>query len=172
MKDYQYCPRCQTTLVEEIRGGHPRKVCPNQSCGFIYWNNPTPVVGAIVEHPEGVVLVQSIGWPKHFFGLVTGFLEFGEIPEEAVLREVKEETGLEATLEDFIGFYPFKRMNQIIMVYHVKASGEVRIDEEELADFRIVPIDKLRPWKAGTGYALADWLSSRGFQPEFIDLRA
>lgn len=171
MRDYQFCPKCKTPLDEQERGGHPRKICPNPSCGFIYWNNPTPVVGAIVEHPDGVVLVQSIGWPSHFFGLITGFLEFGEIPQEAVLREVKEETGLDAELGELIGFYPFKRMNQIIMVYHVTASGEVQIDLEELADYRIVPLDKLRPWKAGTGYALADWLSSKGFEPEFIDLR-
>lgn len=172
MKTYQYCPRCQTPMQEEVRSGFPRKVCPNQACGFIFWNNPTPVVGAIVEHPEGVVLVQSNGWPSHFYGLVTGFLEAGEVPEAAVLREVHEEIGLNATIGEFIGFYPFKRMNQIIMVYHVRATGTVQIDQTELADFRIVPLEKLRPWKAGTGYALAEWLSSRGYDPQFIDLKA
>ena len=169
---YQYCPVCRSPLQEEERGGAPRLVCTSESCDFVYWNNPVPVVGAVVEHPEGVVLVQSIGWPAHFYGLVTGFLEQGEHPEEAVLREVKEETGLEGELGELIGLYPFRRMNQIIMVYHVKTAGTVMIDQEELADFRIVPLDKVRPWNAGTGYALQKWLNAKGFFPELIDLSA
>lgn len=171
MTDYQFCPTCTTALIEEERGGALRKVCTNSTCGFVFWNNPTPVVGAIVEHPDGVVLVQSIGWPSHFYGLVTGFLEFGEVPNEAVLREVKEETGLDAELGEFIGFYSFERMNQLIMVYHVRASGEVTIAKDELADFKIVPLDNLRPWKSSTGYALNDWLVAQGYSPQFLEIR-
>lgn len=171
MTRFNFCPQCASKLEEVERGGALRKACPDTSCGFVHWNNPTPVVGAIVEHPEGIVLVQSIGWPSHFYGLVTGFLEFGEVPNEAVLREVKEETGLDGELGDFIGFYPFKQMNQIIMVYHVKAEGKVVIATDELADYNIVPLDKVRPWKAGTGYALNDWLVSRGYAPEFVELK-
>lgn len=171
MTQFTFCPQCASTLNSEERGGAIRQVCPDTSCGFVHWNNPIPVVGAIVEHPDGIVLVQSIGWPSHFYGLVTGFLEFGEVPDEAVLREVKEETGLDGELGDFIGFYPFKRMNQLIMVYHVKASGTVTIDKTELADHSIVPIDKVRPWKAGTGYALMDWLQTKGYHPEFVELK-
>ena len=170
MNQFVFCPTCASKLLEEERGGAMRMVCPDATCGFVHWNNPIPVVGAIVEHPEGIVLVQSIGWPAHFYGLVTGFLEQIETPAEAALREIKEEIGLSGELGEFVGFYPFRRMNQIIMVYHVKVEGEVTLDREELADFRIVPIDKVRPWKAGTGYALMEWLNKRGYEPEFIEL--
>ncbi len=170
MNPYTYCPRCSTPLASVNQGGTPRMSCPRAGCGFVHWDNPIPVVGAVVEHPEGVVLVQSIGWPSSWYGLVTGFLEKGEKPEEGILREVKEETGLEAELGEWIGFYPFRRMNQLIMVYHVRVQGEVVIDQTELADFRIVPLSQLRPWKAATGYALSDWLKTRGFTPEFVEL--
>lgn len=170
MSDYQYCPRCATALVAQFHGGHDRQACP--ACGWVHWDNPTPVVAAVVERNDHVVLVQSIGWPAHFFGLVTGFLEKSESPEDAVLREVKEELGLEAKLGEFLGLYPFFRRNQLLICYHVEAhQGEIELETAELAAYREVPIAKVRPWNAGTGYALADWLRSRGYEPEFVEIR-
>ncbi|MEL6133820.1 MAG: NUDIX domain-containing protein [Bacteroidota bacterium] len=172
MPDFRFCPVCATPLTEGERGGAVRQCCPNPDCGWVYWDNPVPVVGAVVERNGHVVLIQNVGWPKHFFGLVTGFLEKVESPEEAVLREVKEETGLDGTVGEFLGLYPFKRRNQILMIYHVSAhEGEITIDPEEIADYREVPIEKVRPWNAGTGLALEKWLNSRGHFPEPISLR-
>ena len=120
-------------------------------------------MAGIVEDParEEVILVQSHGWPSHWFGLVTGFLEKNEHPDEAVLREVEEEIGLKGELISFIGHYPFHRMNQLLIVYHVQAQGEVQLGDELLA-FKRVPISTVQPWASGTGYALRDWLEARG----------
>jgi ADP-ribose pyrophosphatase YjhB (NUDIX family) len=137
----------------------------------VLWDNPTPVVAAVVERNGHVVLVQSIGWPAHVYGLVTGFLEKEEDPAEAVLREVKEELGLEATMGRFLGLYPFFRRNQLLICYHVAAhAGDIVLETDELAAYREVPIAEVRPWHAGTGHALADWLRSEGYEPEFVDL--
>ncbi|HEX6997887.1 MAG TPA: NUDIX hydrolase [Gammaproteobacteria bacterium] len=162
---FRYCPLCRAELAPAERGGRERLACP--ACGFVHWDNPVPVVGAIVERDGAVVMVRSHGWPETWYGLVTGFLEPGEHPEQAVLREVQEELGLEAELGELIGTYPFERMNQIIFVYHVRAHpGEVRLCTEELADWQAVPFAKLKPWPQGTGPALHKWLVSRGFEPE------
>ncbi|RMG56010.1 MAG: NUDIX hydrolase, partial [Bacteroidetes bacterium] len=114
--------------------------CPQ--CGWVHWNNPTPVVAAIVQRGEAVVLVRSHGWPETWYGLVTGFLEAGEEVEAAVLREVKEETGLDGQLGEFIGAYSFFRRNQIILAWHVivPAEGVIVLDTNELAGYRCVPI--------------------------------
>ena len=113
--------------------------------------------------------MQSIGWPASWFGLVTGFLEKGEMPEEAVLREVQEEIGLEVEMGGYIGMYPFYRMNQLIIAYHVIAKdGEIKLDETELAAYREVPIEKVQPWAAGTGIALRDWLRTKGYERELV----
>jgi len=169
MQQMNFCPQCSTPLIDREVNGLLRRVCPNEACGFVHWDNPVPVVAAIVEQEGHVVLVRSIGWPTHFFGLVTGFLEKKEEVEAAVLREVKEELGLDATMGGYIGTYSFFRRNQLIIAYHVTVpAGEIVLDASELNGYKRVPIEKIRPWPTGTGYALADWLRSRGHEPEFL----
>ena len=167
-----FCPQCGKALISADHGGKERKACADASCGYVHWNNPIPVLAAIVERDGKVFLVRSIGWPPGWFGLVTGFMEAGETPEEGVLREVKEELGLGAELVELIGVYPFQRMNQVIIAYHLRlAEGEIQLDSSELEAYQAVPIESVQPWASGTGYALRDWLRSRGLERDLIDLR-
>jgi len=163
-RDYRYCPKCRAKLQSAERGGRPRLVCPQ--CDFVHWRNPVPVVAAVVERDGCVILVHSIGRPPTWFGLVAGFLEHGEHPEAAVLREVGEELGIEAKLESCIGIYPFELFNQLIFTYHVQGGpGTIRLDATELDAYQEVPFAKLKPWPHGTGPGLRDWLAARGFHP-------
>ena len=157
---YSYCPRCAAELAQSEMDGVVRVHCPQPECSFVHYENPTPVVAAIVQRGEDVILVRSHGWPEKWFGLVTGFLEKSEDPAEGVLREVLEELGLEGTLGQLVGVYPFKRMNQVIIAYHVAVTGDVTLGDE-LADYKLVPITKLKPWPMGTGKAVSDWLENR-----------
>ena len=77
------------------------------------------MVAGIVERANRVILVRAQGWPEDWYGLVTGFLEIGEKPEDAVLREVYEELGIDVRHGHFVGAYPFEQLNQIIFTYHV-----------------------------------------------------
>jgi NAD+ diphosphatase len=164
MPKINFCPQCASPLEKAHNAGRERLVC-SKPCGYVFYNNPLPVVGAIVEYDDDtVVLVQSHGWPADWFGIVTGFLEKGEEPADAVLREVKEETGLDAELVETLGVYTFFQRNEIIMTYHVRASGIITLDTEELAAYKIVPIAKLKPWPFGTGMAVKDWLAKRASQ--------
>lgn len=142
-------------------GGLNRAACPDSECGFIFYDNPTPVVAALVEHRGQIVLIRNKGWPEAWFGLVSGFLERNESPAEGVLREVKEEIGLDGAIESLIGVYPFFMRNQVIIAYYVRATGEITLGDE-LADYKIVAPEKLRPWPLGTGEAVRDWLKAQG----------
>ena len=167
---YRYCPKFRTELATRTLGGLDRKACPSESCEFVYWGNPTPVVAGIVERAGRVVLVRSHGWPQDWYGLVTGFLEAGESPEEAIVREVKEEIGIDARIAEYLGAYPFTQINQIILAFHLLGEdGPIRLCEEELEAHKEVAIEKLRPWSRGTGPALKDWLASRGLHPPVIE---
>jgi NADH pyrophosphatase NudC (nudix superfamily) len=129
-------------------------------CGHVEWGNPLPVVAALVELEGRIVLARNHAWAEGVFGLVTGFLEAGESPEAAVAREVAEELGLMTSGVSLIGVYPFERKNEIIIAYHVETSGEIVLNEE-LAEFRLIAPEKLRPWDFGTGLAVRDWLARR-----------
>jgi ADP-ribose pyrophosphatase YjhB (NUDIX family) len=103
------------------------------------------------------------------FALITGFMEAGETPQEGIAREVKEETSLVVDSLELVGVYDFQRMNQIIVAYHVVARGEIVLSPE-LAEYRLYRPEDIRCWRAGTGYAVADWLTARGITPQWIDL--
>lgn len=171
MSVFQFCPRCARPLSDRLQGGFTRRVCEDGNCGYVYWDNPTPVVAAVVEHEGQLILARNKLWPMKFYALVTGFLEKNEVPHEAVLREVEEELGVQAQTPTFIGHYGFERMNQLIIAYHVVASGEIVLGEE-LSEYIRVPFDKARYWPAATGLALRDWLRSRGHDPQAMELPA
>ena len=156
----KFCPQCGQPLQTAAVDGQSRQRCAAAGCGYVHWDNPTPVVAAIVELDGTIILARNRGWPESMYGLITGFLERGETPEHAVRREVREELNLDAAAVDFIGNYAFFQMNQLIVAYHLLARGEIALSEE-LAAIKRVPVDRLKPWSIGTGPAVRDWLARR-----------
>jgi NAD+ diphosphatase len=156
----KYCPECGSDLAVAEVDGRDRLRCTSAGCGFVFWDNPTPVVAAIVELDGQVVLTRKDGWPPKMYGVVAGFLEKGETVEASVLREVREELGLDGEIVEFVGYYSFLQRNQVILAFHVRAEGEIVIGEE-LSGVKLVGPDKLRPWPIGTGPAVRDWLARR-----------
>jgi NAD+ diphosphatase len=154
----KYCPKCSSLLVKAEVAGRERLRCP--SCDYVFWDNPVPTVAAVVEMDGCIVLVRQVGWPEKWLGLVSGFLERGETPEEGILRELQEELGLQGEIVDFIGVYPFKLLNQLILAFHLRAAGQIVLGDE-LESYKLIPIEKVRPWSLGTGPALKDWLERR-----------
>lgn len=169
MKPYRYCPQCAQPLISVEQGGRLRGSCPDAACGYVNWDNPVPVVAAVVEHEGKIILARNVAWPGNFYALITGFLEQGESPEVGVQREVEEELGLSPQGASFIGLYEFHRQNQLIIAYHVPATGTVKLNEE-LADFKHVAFENIQYWPAGTGYALRDWLRNQGYDPQAMAL--
>lgn len=170
---FKHCPRCAAELIDrEIAddgGVRIRRACPVEACGFVQWQNPTPAVGALVEHNGEIILARGAGWPEGAFALVTGYLEKNEDPKLGVAREVKEELDLDVVETHLIGNYIFERKNEIMLCYHVVATGEIRLSPE-LIDYKRCQPHKLRPWPRATGFAVADWMKSRGLEVTFIDL--
>ncbi len=171
--EHRFCPSCGTGLepIEQLEDGgiKVRLRCP--ACQWTHWNNPTPVLAAIIECVDrdgAVLLARNAAWSGRMFALITGFMEAGETPEEGITREVAEETALEVLSLDLVGVYDFQRMNQVIIAYHALARGEVRLSPE-LAEYKLYRPEDLRCWPAGTGHALAAWLRSRGHEPQYID---
>lgn len=164
--DYRFCPLCAQPLASRSDGGRLRPACP--SGHWTHWDNPLPVLAALVELDGRVLLARNAAWPEKMFGLITGFMERGETPEQGIARELKEETNLDAQGIRLIGIYDFIPKNELIIAFHVAASGTIRLSDE-LVDYRLIAPEKLRPWPMGTGLALADWMRMRGLPFEFIE---
>lgn len=167
---FRFCPQCAAplTLVTLAEDGGDKERLRCAACGYTHWNNPTPVLAAVIEYEGKVLLAQNAAWPGKMFALITGFMEAGETPQGGLAREIKEETSLDTSELNLIGVYDFQRMNQVIIAYHAVCQGEVRLSPE-LVDYRLFALDEVKCWPAGTGHALADWLRSRGHQPQFME---
>jgi NAD+ diphosphatase len=171
----RFCPQCATEVaaieLAEDGGAKTRLRCP--ACGWTHWNNPTPVLAAVIECVDRdgqLLLARNAAWTARMFGLVTGFMEAGETPQQGITREVAEETALEVDALALIGVYDFQRMNQVIIAYHAQARGEIRLSPE-LAEYKLFAPQDVRCWPAGTGHALADWLRARGHEPRYLEWR-
>ena len=105
-------------------------------------------------------MAHNVTWPKTFYSIITGFLEAGEDPEECARRETMEELNLHALETSLVGVYPFAQQNQVIIAYHVKAAGEIKLNHE-LDDYKIVAPADIKPWPMGTGLALTDWIKTQ-----------
>lgn len=156
----RFCPMCTKALAARRMEGRERLACPDAACGWVFWDNPVPVVAAVLEHEGDIILARNALWPEGKFGLITGFLERGESPKEGAVREVREETGLDGEVVALIGTYPFPLKNQVVIAFHVVGRGEVALNEE-LVEYRRIPPERLQPWPSATGDAVRDWLARR-----------
>src|SRR5215468_9794779 len=93
LKPIQFCPRCGNPVVDQERYGRVRRVCP--SCDYIDFVNPKVAAIALIEESGKILLVKrGVSPEKGKWSLPGGYVEYGEDPAEAAIREVVEETGL------------------------------------------------------------------------------
>lgn len=98
---YKYCPFCSKKLEVRVEEGKERKWCPH--CQWTYYPFVNCAVGAIIIKDEKVVLVKRNREPhKGKWVFPAGFVDYGEHPEETLIREVKEETGLRVRRSELV----------------------------------------------------------------------
>ena len=168
--EFRFCPACAAPLAlqSQMEDGGEKARLRCTGCDYTHWNNPTPVLAAVVEYQGKILLARNAAWSGEKFALITGFMEAGETPEGGIAREIAEETNLQTSALKLLGVYDFQRMNQVIIAYHAVCHGDVRLSPE-LVDYRLYAFEDVLCWPAGTGYALADFLTSRGHQPTFVE---
>lgn len=102
---YTYCPYCATELIEQMRFAKLRLVCPN--CDFIRFQDPKVAVIALVIHKGQVLLVRrAVNPAKGKWALPGGYMDAGEMPRQALEREIDEEVGLTIDVEELLAIYP------------------------------------------------------------------
>ncbi len=143
---YKYCPLCRTSLEKVKLDNQNRNRCP--SCGWINYRNPVPAVACVVKKGTKYLLVKRAVEPqKGKWSLPAGFMELHEKPEEAVLRELKEETGLKGEVEELIGVYaqPSKSYGTVLTLgYSVKNFTGKLSGGDDVDEAKFFKIDSLR----------------------------
>lgn len=159
---YTFCPRCGGRLESRrLKAGEPeRLVCAN--CGFIFYQGPKLVAAVIFELDGGIVLTQrdiEPGYGKWTFP--GGFVERGEVAEEAARREALEEAGLEVEVGEVVGLYSYEGQVPVIAVFAGRVTGGEPRPLDETMAVKVFARDGL-PWSEmafpSTEQALKDYL--------------
>jgi ADP-ribose pyrophosphatase YjhB (NUDIX family) len=96
-----------------------RAVCA--SCGFVDYENPKVVVGAVVAHGAQVLLCRRAIAPRAgFWTLPAGYMELGETLEEGAAREAREEALAEITIEGVLGLFTISRLGQVQVIFRAR----------------------------------------------------
>ncbi len=130
-QDHRYCGRCG-----ERTGAHPReraRWCDR--CNIPWYPRIAPCIITVIRRGDRFLLARSARVTRNFFSLIAGFVEPGESLEQAVAREVMEETGLEVANIRYQAsqHWPFPHQLMVGFIADYK-SGELHLQEDELAE--------------------------------------
>ncbi|MCS7002793.1 MAG: NUDIX domain-containing protein, partial [Dehalococcoidia bacterium] len=109
-----------------------RLIC--DQCGYIVYQNPKLVVGALIEHDDRIVLVRRGIEPRRgYWGLPAGYLELGETVEAGATREAHEETGYQIVISRLLNLYTRVEAGIVNVFYLARiVGGHPRLSEETL----------------------------------------
>lgn len=131
---FQFCPVCACNLeVLSAGADRGRLACPQDH--FIDYQNPAVTAFAFVEHDERYLVLERAHQPyKGCWDLPGGFVEAAETPDEAVSREIFEETGLEVDLLSIVGVYKSRYGDEGKWTVDVAFRCRATLDELNLSD--------------------------------------
>jgi NAD+ diphosphatase len=128
---HRFCANCGSH-TEVVEAGYSRH-CPN--CGASHFPRTDPVVIMLVEHDGRLLLGRRAGWPGRRFSVLAGFVSPGEAAEEAVIREVREESGIVAFEPRFVASQPWPFPASLMLGFEARSDGgEPRARDGELAE--------------------------------------
>jgi NADH pyrophosphatase NudC (nudix superfamily) len=147
MSKQKYCMDCGSNLILKKVDESDRLVC-SLNCGYIFWNNPIPVVAILVKYQDKYLIAHNKIWPKGLYSTISGFLEEKETVYECASRETKEELGLKVIRSKIIDTFTYKEMNQLIIAMFAECDGEISLDDE-IDDTKLLTLDELKELDVG-----------------------
>src|SRR5262245_34266084 len=144
----RHCMVCSARLRPIVEEGRRRRGCPK--CGWIFYDNPAPAAVAIVEGRAGLLLARRAAPPyAGTWDLPGGFVEAGESPARALVRELREELGARAVIIGVHGFavdrYGPNGMPVLAIVYRARLTGKPS-PGSDVAEVRWFRRDAI-PWR-------------------------
>ena len=132
---HRYCGKCGTSTKSAEAGN--LRICENTNCGQSHFPSMDPAIIVLVSYGEYCLLGRQKIWPKGMYSTIAGFVEPGESIEDAVIREVKEETGVIVEKLEYQHSQPWLFPSSLMLGFAATAKGtEIKIDKNELEDAR------------------------------------
>lgn len=165
-RNHGFCARCGST-TEMADAGHAR-VCADDACGRRHFPKVDPAIIVLVSRGDRCLLGRQSAWPEGRFSTIAGFVEPGESLEDAVRREVFEETGVHVSTATYHSSQPWPFPSSLMLGFLAQAeSDEISLVDGELAEARWVSRDDIRrgevlvPPSISIAYALIrQWFDS------------
>jgi NAD+ diphosphatase len=134
-RETRHCPFCGSPLAL-VASGH-RAQCTNVECGRMHFPRTDAAVIVIVEHDGACLLGRQAGWPKGRYSTLAGFVEPGESLEDAVRREVAEESGVVVGDVHYHSSQPWPLPQSLMVGFTAKAIARtIRLRDKELEEAR------------------------------------
>lgn len=134
-RETRFCAFCGSPLVL-VSSGH-RAQCTNVACGRMHFPRTDAAIIVIVEHEGACLLGRQVGWPKGRYSTLAGFIEPGESLEDAVRREVAEESGVIVGEVHYHSSQPWPMPASLMVGFTAKAiDPTIRLRDRELEDAR------------------------------------
>jgi NAD+ diphosphatase len=161
---HRFCGSCGAPTVPRNNGRV--MICTRAGCETEFFPRVDPAVIVLVTDGDRALLGRQPGWPAGRYSTIAGFVEPGESLEDAVRREVLEETGIETGAMAYRSSQPWPFPRSLMLGFRAEArSTEVRLDDCELEDARWFHRDELKsgsmlPFPQSIAYRLIqEWLS-------------
>lgn len=139
-RNHQFCGRCGQATLQSAQTFE--RVCPN--CQLNFYPRISPSVIVLITKGDQILMARSPSFPPGVYALIAGFVEPGESIEDAVHREVYEETRLKIKNLRYFGSQPWPFPDSLMMGFFAEyESGELQIDTRELEDAGWYDKDKL-----------------------------
>jgi NAD+ diphosphatase len=146
-----FCSRCGHAT--ERHASEEAMVCPE--CGHLHFPRLSPAVIVLIERGREMLLARSPGFPPGMYSTVAGFVEPGESLEDTVHREIREEVGVEVDELRYFGSQPWPFPHSLMVGFLARwASGEIRVDGDEIEDARWFSPERLPP-RLPTSFSIA-----------------
>jgi NAD+ diphosphatase len=132
---HTHCPRCGTP-TEPVAAGHARH-CPADGSEHFPRIDPA-VIMLVADSADRCLLARNRQWPPRRVSILAGFVEPGESAEQAVVREVGEETGIAVSQVRYLGSQPWPMPQSLMLGFRALATDslDITVDKEEIAEAR------------------------------------
>ena len=134
-RGHRYCGTCGAP-TEPRQGGHVRR-CADEACGTEHFPRTDPAIIVLVTDGDRCLLGRKDIWPEGVYSTLAGFVEPGESLSEAVVREVREESGIEVGRVRYRSSQPWPFPASLMLGFRAeRVGGQVSVARQELADAR------------------------------------